>query len=214
MVSKVNIANYALQNLGANSITTLTEGSVESTEVNLRYDAVRRSLLEAHPWNFAMKRVALSVDSVSPAFGYENQFVLPSDFLRVFASEEQADFINWGSNFNGYLTISNKSSFSQADNYKIEINASGARVLLSDDSAKKIIYVFDQEDTAKFSPMFIELFAAGLAAAIAYRVTDNASLVQAATQRFEDMMRKAKTVDAQQGTYERVEQSLFIGVRN
>jgi hypothetical protein len=213
MVSSIDVANYALQNLGANSITSFTEGTVEATQMNLRYDSVRRSVLEMHPWNFAVKRAALSLDSVAPAFGYDNQFVLPSDCLRVFATEEQTDYINFGSNFNGYLTISNRSSFSAADDYKVEINASGKRVLLSNDDAKKIIYQFDQDDVQKFSPMFVELLAAGLASATAYRITDNATLADAARNQFYDLMRRSKTVDAQEGTYERTEQSIFLGVR-
>jgi len=213
MVSKVDICNLALQNIGAKSITTLTDGTVEATECNLRYDTVRRSILELHPWNFAIKRAALNKLSTSPAFGADNQFGLPSDLVRMFATEEQTDFINFGSNFNGYLTISNQTSFSRADEYKLEIAPTGEKVLLSDDAAKNIIYVFDQEDVAKFAPMFVELLAKALGAAIAYKVTNSRTMASAEKQEFTDMLRSSKTVDAQQGTFERTEQSTYLGVR-
>jgi hypothetical protein len=214
MVSKIGIANLALQNIGANAITTLTESTVEAEQIDLRYESVRAATLEAHPWNFALKRVELSQDSNSPAFGYDNQFVLPSDFVRMVATEEQTDYVNWGSNFNGYLTVSNKSSFTKADNYKLEISTAGLKVLLSNDDAKKIIYVFDQQDTAKFSPMFVEMLSIGLSAAICYRLTNNASMAKSLQDQFEGMLLDTKNVDAKGGTYERVEQSTFIGVRN
>lgn len=214
MVSKTDICNLALQNIGAKSIITLTDGSVEATECNLRYESIRKLVLELHPWNFAVKRVALNLLTTSPAFGYDNQFGLPGDFVRIFATEEQTDFINFGSNFNGYLTISNQTSFSQADDYKIEIDpTTEATVLLSNDEAKRIIYVFDQQDTAKFAPLFVELLAKGLGAAIAYRVTNSRTMAKAEKEEFAGMLESSKTIDAQQGTFERVEQGVYLGVR-
>ena len=214
MVSIVNICNFALQNIGANTITTLTEDTNEAIQCNLRYESIRAMVLEAHSWNFASKRVALNKESVGPVFGFDNQFALPSDFVRIIATEEQIDFINFGSNFNGFLTISNRSSFAEADNYKIEISSTtGAKVLLSDDDDKNILYVFDQQDTAKFPPLFVEMLAKGLGATIAYRITNNKSLVSEELKEFEAMMNTTKLSDAQQGKYQRVEQSILLGVR-
>ena len=214
MVSKVDICNYALQNIGANSITTLTEDTPEAIECNLRYDTARKSLLELHPWNFALKRASLNKEVETPAFGYDNQFALPTDFVRMIATEEQIGFINHGSSFNGYVTISNRNDFAEADNYKIEMNSSGGKILLSNDDTKKILYVFNQTSEATFAPMFIELLAKGLSAAMAYRITNNRTLAQTERQEFEEMLRQTKLTDAQQGTYERTEQSAFLGARN
>jgi len=214
MTSKTDICNLALQNIGANSIATLTDGSIEATMCNLRYESIRKSILELHPWNFAIKRAVLNLDSESPAFGFDNQFILPSDLVRVFATEKQVDFINFGFNFNGFLTISNKTDFASADNYKIETNTiGGINVLLSDDSTKKIVYVFDQQDVAKFSGLFIELIAKGLGAAIAYKVTNSRTLADAEKKEFENMLMQTKTIDGQQGTFERTENSIYLGVR-
>lgn len=214
MVSKVEICNIALQNLGAKSIASLSEGTPESTACNIRYDMVRRAVLESHPWNFAIKRAQLTLSSTAPAFGYTNAFTLPPDFVRIVATAEQLDHITFAPSFNGYLTISYQQAFAKADDYKIEIHTTGDRVLLSDDSTKKILYVYDNETTGLFPPLFIEMLAKGLSAAIAYRVTGNKSLAQAEQQEFEDMMRKSQTIDAQQGTYERKDISAFVTVRD
>jgi hypothetical protein len=213
VVSKVDICNLALQNIGASSITTLTEDSVEANECNLRYDSIRKSILELHLWNFAIKRVSLNKEVASPAYGYDNQFTLPSDFIRMVATEEQDDYIGFPSGFNGYLTINNSADYMQADNYKIEISGTGTYVLLSNDADKKIRYVFDQEDVSKFPYLFVQLVAKGLSAAIAYRITGSKTTAAEELKEFEAMLMSAKTVDAQQGTFEKRVTSTFIGVR-
>ncbi len=57
--SDVEICNSALQKLGAETITTLADNSRRASLCNRQYDKIRKKLLRAHPWNFAIKRAAL-----------------------------------------------------------------------------------------------------------------------------------------------------------
>ena len=86
MASKVEICNLALQNVGANSITSLVEGTAEANECSLRYDTARLALLNMHIWNFAVKRAQLARLTATPEFNYNYKFQLPTDFLYMVMS--------------------------------------------------------------------------------------------------------------------------------
>ena len=216
MVAKVNIFNFALQDLGAASISVPDENTTEARECNLRYDSIRRMILNLHPWNFATKRAQLAQLSEAPVFEFDKQYQLPTDFIRMVATEKQIEFLPTGNpDFNGYLIISNRSAFQSADYYKIETNASdGTRVLLSDDDTKKILYIFDQEDTNAFSPLFVELLARGLAGAIAYRITNSRSVEEQKKAEFVNfLLATAKNVDGQEDITTRIEMSGYLSSR-
>ncbi len=57
--SPADIANRALQHLGATHITTLTDNSKNAYETNFAYDKCRRAELRANAWNFAARRLVL-----------------------------------------------------------------------------------------------------------------------------------------------------------
>ena len=82
-LSKVNILNICLTNLGLEPILAPGDDNRRARLANLRYDYVRDGLLEASPpWNFATKRAVLSTALTdSPAWGPSNAFATPSDWL-------------------------------------------------------------------------------------------------------------------------------------
>ena len=85
MTSTVDIANYALNSLGASNITALDENSKPARIVNQRYEAVRDSVFRSHPWNCLIRRAELAQESTAPTYGYGKQYALPTDpyCLRV-----------------------------------------------------------------------------------------------------------------------------------
>ena len=66
MTSTVDIANYALNSLGASNITALDENSKPARIVNQRYEAVRDSVFRSHPWNCLIRRAELAQESTAP----------------------------------------------------------------------------------------------------------------------------------------------------
>src|ERR1700741_759097 len=59
MVSRVDIANRALQKCGVpptNRIASFTEDSKEAAEISQCYDTLRRAELRRNFWSFAIKR--------------------------------------------------------------------------------------------------------------------------------------------------------------
>ena len=83
MASVVQICNSALNQLGAASITSLTDNSKNARLCNERYATVRDAVFRSHPWNSLIKRQQLAQDTATPAYGFSYQFTLPSDCLRL-----------------------------------------------------------------------------------------------------------------------------------
>lgn len=83
MASKLDIINVALTKLGSTKIMSLTDNKVSADVMGSVYDNARDSLLRAYPFKFAVRRVVLAPEANTPAFGYSNQFILPSKCERV-----------------------------------------------------------------------------------------------------------------------------------
>ncbi len=83
MASETQICNGALQRLGKERISSLSDASKAARACNFVYADERDKLLRKHLWGFARARVQLAADSVGPAFGPANYFTLPSDCLRI-----------------------------------------------------------------------------------------------------------------------------------
>lgn len=209
-VSAVNICNYALQEIGEESIISLADNTVQAQQCNLRYDSVRRAVLEDGNWNFALKRASLPLTNETDVFAdYNNIFALPSDCLRVVMTDKEMQ-TSLGSDpyFNGYKTIGFSGAYSGRDRYKVE----GRRLLYDDDTAK-ILYISDFKDTTKFSPLFTEATSLLLSSRIAYKITGSRSLAQEKEQAYTKLIYAAKLRDSQQGTTERQDVSRFLSAR-
>ena len=142
-----------------------------------------------HIWNFAIKRVILAEMATSPAWGYSNQYQLPSDYIRIASIGEN----------NAYK------------NYAIE----NSILMLSDtsESALKIRYVFDNKSVETFDPLFVELLSLDLAVNISYAITGNPAVVARVEKLREDKRRAAFSVDGQERPPRRRERSRFKEAR-
>ena len=200
MPSTVDIANYALNNLGASNISSLTENSKVARIVNQRYEAVRDAVFRAHPWNCLIRRVQLAQDATAPAFGYANQYTLPTDpyCLRV-------------------LEFSNGTLSYPQDN--ITNNSGGpvfvieGRKLLTDEAVARIKYIGRVTDPQQYDASLVEALAAKLSAEICYAITGSTSMVQIQNALYESKMTDARFNDATEGATQRLEASDFIESR-
>lgn len=173
--SEIEICNLALTRIGHSMITALSEASVEASLCKLHYAMTRDVVLRAHPWNFAIRRVMLAQDTDTPAFEYEYQYSLPSDFLKVVRTDLDAE---------GYSV-----------DYRIE-----SRKLLTSEGTIGIEYIAQITDVAQFDALFVDCLAARLAAEIGQKLSDNAALVRTAWEVYGEKIREARSVDAQEGT--------------
>jgi hypothetical protein len=172
MASEVDICNLALNKIGQNTIISLTEDSKAARICNLFYADTRDSLLRQHPWNFAVKRVELAKLTTTPVFGFDNEFQLPSDCLRVMYTNLQ---------------------FPQ-DKFRIE-----GKKLLADSDSIKVEYISRVEDTTQFDALFVDALWMSLAARISYNISDNNTLVNFLDNKVKEVIRHAKSIDGQEG---------------
>jgi hypothetical protein len=200
MPSTVDIANFALNNLGASNISSLDENSKAARIVNQRYESVRDAVFRAHPWNCLVRRSQLAQETETPAFGYSKQYALPTDpfCLRV-------------------LEFSNGSLSYPQDNIT---NSTGGpvfviegRKLLTDEGTARIKYIGRVTDPQQYDASLVEALAARLAAEICYAVTGSTSMVQIQTSLYEAKMTEARFNDATEGATQRLEASDFIESR-
>jgi hypothetical protein len=164
--SAVEVCNLALVSLGANTINDLTEDSTEAKVCNVFWDTTRRKTLRSHPWNFAIRRVELARELATPTYGYQYQYVLPADCLKVHDVNENRDF-------------------------RIE-----NRRIVTNESTCFIRYVADVEDVSVWDDAFVDVVAAHLRYDLAYTITTSNTSVNAAWEYYQEKLRIAKAIDA------------------
>ena len=83
MTTSIDVANRALLLLGAREITSFTENSNEAKIAKALYLSTRDFVLRAYPWASLKKRAKLSKLAEQPVNGYQHQYQLPEDSIRV-----------------------------------------------------------------------------------------------------------------------------------
>ena len=157
MASQVDIANRALTKLGEARITSMDDNTKHARCINSMWDVVRDAELRAHVWRFALTRSSLAALADVPAFGYNVQYQLPSDCLRLI---EVAEFsVN---NLNDYITQNDAL-------YTVE----GNKILTDLTAPLNIRYLKQETDTAQYTIDFVEALACRLAAECAEALTNS-----------------------------------------
>jgi hypothetical protein len=169
--SQVDVANSALQRLGAAAITSLSDGSPEARAVSISYDSNRRDELRKFPWNFTMKRAVLAPDATAPAFDYTYQFTMPSDCLRVV-----------------------RPNYDQSD-WVIE----GRKILTNYDNPLYLRYIADIVDESQWDASFYNVFAIALAIDMCEKLTQSNAKKQLLYQEYKDAIAEARRSDAIEG---------------
>lgn len=200
MTSTVDIANYALNIIGASNISALDENSKAARLVNQRYEGVRDAVFRSHPWNCLIRRAELAQETEAPAFGYAYQYALPTSpyCLRVLEFS------------NGSLSYPQDNMFSNSGGpvYVIE-----GRKLLTDEGTARIKYIGRVTDPNEYDASLIEALSARLASEIAYAVTGSTTVMQLAAALYDEKMKEARFVDATEGAPQKLEASDFIEAR-
>lgn len=176
MASAISICSNALLMLGENPIDSFTdENSANELDTaklcaNL-WPSVRDFTLRSHTWNCASKRVVLSPETSTPAFGFEKQFALPGNWLRnIEINNAQASVVD-------HVVESGK--------------------LLMDGDVCRLRYVWRNEDPGSWDPMLVHACELAMAARLSYPVTASTSKQQMQVQLFADALKQARAVDGQ-----------------
>lgn len=170
MTSSVSICSNALIRLGDSPISAFTDPSKRATACANLYPETRDAILRSHPWNCATKRVVLAPLVDAPAFDYLYQFQLPDDWLRSIQI--------------GQLGCPLK--------YTIE----GQRIL-ANVAALQLVYIYRNTNEQSWDPALVDVITAAMTAALAYPITQSASMQQAMQAQFINTFKQAKAVNGQ-----------------
>ena len=191
MASAVDIANSALNLLGASTISAFTDDSKNARLVNQRYEPVRNRVFRSHAWNCLHKRVQLAQNSTAPVVEYSHAYALPSDCLRV-------------------LKVHNGTtdSIKSAIDYKLE-----SRNIVTDEGTIFLVYIALDTDPNNYDTYLQESISHQLAADLAYAVTNNATLANNYMTRADERLREARFIDATENSLGTIESSEFTDAR-
>lgn len=178
MASTVDIYNMALTLLGQNPISDPDGTDAGAQACRQVYTICRKTLLEEHPWNFAIKRTSLAQETSTPESEFSYQYTLPNDIIRIVKI------------YGDYTPFSEEQG-----------------KILSDSNEIELVYVVNLTDPEKFSPLFTQLLTYDIAIAIEYRITNQQSLQNSLQVKRRELMIKAKMVDAQRSNLNKTIQS-------
>lgn len=190
MASDVEIANRALQTLGAKTITALSDDSRNARSVNACFIPLRQKELRIHTWNFAVERVVLAASATAPTFERATAYPLPSDFLRLLAPDPEGNYNN--------------------RDWQIE----GRSIITDDTGALNLRYIKDVTDPNLMDPLFREALAMSIAYNLAEPITQSNTKKKDAYALYNDVIAEAKKVNAIERIALEAPEDTWVTVRN
>mgnify|MGYP001194737015 FL=1 len=167
----VSICNLALTELGAANppITDLADNTKTARACNRIYEQARDQALRDHPWNFALKRIALAADTDTPLWTYANAYTWPTGALRIIECDTTSAWV-------------------------IE----GQKILTDAGAPLNILYIDTITDPTLFDAKFVEAYAAKIAATIAFDITASRTAVADMVTLYQSRLQSARLIDAQE----------------
>jgi hypothetical protein len=186
-LNDIALCSRALIRLGAQPISSFDDGSAEAEICGALYPQSRDAILSAYGWGFATGVVALLKLDENPINGYKHAFALPNDFLRALSAGN--DGLSHGIDYR----IMNGKLFTNADT-----------IILT--------YIYRVDESA-FPPFFQTALIMRLAAELCIPLTENTSRFDAMMRIAETEFAKARQIDAQQDTPQRLKRFPLSDVR-
>lgn len=172
-LSAVKLCNFALDEIGAGAIESLTEASEEARKCNLHYEQALKAALRSHAWQFATKDATLAELEDDTPLEYNYTYALPTDFLRA-------------------LHLVNTSDVKDHDTpFRIASNT-----LETDESPCYLRYVAVVSDPNEFDELFVEAFTYHLAARLARTLTQDRQMSQEMAGYARAAAARARAIDA------------------
>lgn len=194
--TQTTIANRALQILGYQSISSITENSRGAKAMSRAYQPVLLSELRKNYWNFATTRAQLNAAAVGPAFGPQFYYPLPPDFLCI-SPPDQLYGVSGGGTLAGDQILSGTPVIagSPTVDWKIE----GNQIATNQQGPLNLIYISSNVTESMFDPCFDEAFSAALAVMCCEELTQSNTKLAAIEQIYDNAIETAKKRNAFDG---------------
>lgn len=187
MANQIDIVNQALTKLGEARIVSMNDDNKAARSMSSAYNIITLAEIRAHNWRFAIKRTELAVLADAPAWGYNYQYQVPSDYLRLVQVNDQLIDVNAPY----YITTSNSL-------YQLE----GKQILTNLGAPLKIRYVSNVTtpegviDTTQFDACFVDVLATRLAIQCCEDLTDSSTLKSGLWDEYKLMIKQAVRANA------------------
>lgn len=175
-VSKVELANMALDALGVDRIASLTEASSPARIVNARIDQAIEAVLEMSDWTFARRLVAMALTTNDWAERYEFKYAAPNDVIKVIRLVPLLDIPN-------------------RDPIPYKLAGDG---LYTDERDAKLWYTYRNTETTRWPMAFTETVAFYLARSASYPLTRKRQMFSDMHTLMNEQLSKAVEFDAGQ----------------
>lgn len=197
--SPTDICNLALDLLSAGTVQDVENPTTPTEELlNRWYDHSRKKVLRSHSWNCATKRIVLAASAEDPAFGYDSQYELPADFVRLLTVNDSAYTSDISAN---------------TDLFRVENGKILTSDMFSDAGALNLVYIYNLTDISLMDSLMVDLLALEIAIGIAYKVTDGSASVDRVAALKKEAALLAKAVDGQESPPKLVTRSRNLSAR-
>jgi len=179
VITKVDVCSRALVMMGADPISSFTDGTTESDAASHLYDDTVANELSSYPWSFSKKQEQLSRVTAAPQANFTAQYIRPADCLRI----DRLTSNDWDVPFR---TVGDR----------LLCNASDEEVLTATYTANIAV--------SEWPPYFLTLVELRLAAIFCTAVAQKADIADYFEKRADVQMRQAKHADASAQTNRRI----------
>ena len=170
--SNVSICNLALQKLGSDRISSLSDAGPSAVECNASFEHIRDAEMRANKWKFTLTRTVLAPHATPPLAPYAFAFPLPADCLRpLFPARLGLD-------------------------WKVENHHNVLAILTRDGDSLPLRYIRRTTDPTLFDPLFAEALACKLAWQLCERFTQSNTKKEAAERAYLYAIREARRMNA------------------
>jgi hypothetical protein len=184
----IDIVSTALVMIGANPITSFSDGTTEANVAKNLYEDTVRDLLSRHRWRFASGQSQLSRRSDAPLTGWDSAYQLPSDMLVLHSL--------------------------MVEGYNIAYDRYQDLAYTNADTNDQVIadYTF-RADENLWPPYFISLVELYLASLFAYSVANQIQTADYLDKKALRQLALARNIDSQEQTTRKMDMTLFTRVR-
>lgn len=193
MTSPVEICNQALSWLGAKRIMSIDDNTDEARLCKANYIPLRDAVLEERTWAFADASLALTAPE-DHAWGTGYRYAIPTDVLKIYRV---------------FRDVSNSGNPAQADWQR-----EGNSIIAAHNGTCYCKATMIIADPNLWSSMFVQAFAARMAADFAIPLTRSKSLQRDMWQLYEAKLLAACSSDSSQGRSMRTNSTELIGARH
>lgn len=173
-ISKTSLLNKSLTLIGAAPITNIDDDSNNARILNRVYDISLRSILAECKWNFATKRILLTVSTDTMPWSDTGEvyvYIKPADLIRIFGTNDD------------------DASWREEGDY-----------IISDTQGLGVRYVYYLDVPSKYPAIFVDAFVDKLCSDIAYMIVNSVTLGERFKTLYESVsLPKAMAANAQSG---------------